>query len=52
MSMNFDLYDGERRKFKENAIEKLDPSIKNTLKMLIRNYHRDELENRLNELIC
>jgi hypothetical protein len=50
MSMNYNLYDGERRKFKENAIEKLDPSIKNTVKMLIRNYYRDELENRLNEL--
>ena len=51
MNMNYDLYDGERRKLKENTIEKLDPTIKNTVKMLIRNYYRDELENRLTELL-
>ena len=43
--------DAKRRRMIDKALEDLDPSIRDITKKLIENYHGEDLEKKLTELV-
>jgi hypothetical protein len=44
-------WDAKKRRQIDKALEDLDPSIRDTAKKLIENYHGEDLDKKLGELI-